>query len=117
MVSTASLSMDERVQRDVLDELHCDGQVKPTEIGVDVHDGIVTLTGTIADVRKRTPAIDAARRLYSVRGRVKKFEVKPANLRKRGETGNARSSVRASEWEVSAPQDRVKVRASDSVTE
>jgi hypothetical protein len=36
MVTKLELSADERVQRKVLEELHWDPEVKPTEIGVEV---------------------------------------------------------------------------------
>ena len=68
MVSTMALSADEKVQRDVLDELHWDPQVKPTDVGVEINDGIVTLTGTVSAYKKRRSAAEAALRVYGVRG-------------------------------------------------
>lgn len=113
MVSTMALSTDEKLQRDVLDELHWDRQVKPTDVGVEVNDGIVTLTGTVSEYKKRRSAAEAVLRVYGVRGLANDIEVQTPGLYKRGDTDIARAAVNAIEWDTSVPEQRVKVRVSD----
>ncbi len=113
MVSTMALSADEKVQRDVLDELHWDPRVKPTDVGVEINDGIVTLTGTVSDYKKRRSAAEAALRVYGVRGVANDIQVKMPNLHERSDTDIARSAAHAIEWDTTVPEQRVKVRASD----
>jgi BON domain len=46
--------------------MSCTGipQVKPTDVGVEINDGIVTLTGTVSDYKKRRSAVEAALRVH-----------------------------------------------------
>jgi osmotically-inducible protein OsmY len=45
--TTRLFKTDAEVQDDILDELHWDGRVQPTEVGVSVKEGVVTLSGHI----------------------------------------------------------------------
>lgn len=51
----------------MLNELACDTTVDAPEVGVQVHGGVVTLTGTIASYPKKLAAVDAAHRVRGVR--------------------------------------------------
>jgi osmotically-inducible protein OsmY len=114
MVKTMELSTDEKVQRDVLDELHWDFQVKPTDVGVEVNDSIVTLSGTVSNYKMRRAAADAALRVYGVRGLVNDVAVKTSSIYDRSDTDLARSAAQAIEWDTEVPEKgRVKVGASD----
>jgi osmotically-inducible protein OsmY len=44
---------DVRIRQDVLEELAWDPHVDDTEVGVEVDDGVVTLTGTVTSWAKR----------------------------------------------------------------
>jgi osmotically-inducible protein OsmY len=112
MVTMREMTMDERVQRDVLDELHWDSIVKPTEVGVEVNDGIVTLTGKVDSYHKRREAAEAALRVYGVRGVVNDVDVKttPHSPTDTEIAGMVADTLR---WDTSVPDDRVKVRVSD----
>ena len=58
---------DTQIHRDVLDELKWDSRVDETEVGIEIDDGVVTLTGTVAkNWGKRMAAEDAARRVIGV---------------------------------------------------
>jgi len=48
------IKTDAQIQHDVLDELKWDTRVKETDVGVEVNDGIVTLTGTVDSWTART---------------------------------------------------------------
>jgi osmotically-inducible protein OsmY len=114
MVSMTELSTDEKVQRDVLDELHWDPQVKPTDIGVELNGGVVTLTGTVTNYKERRAAAEAALRVYGVHGLVNDIVVKTPSVYLRSDTEIARVAAQAIEWDTTIPEDRVKVRVSDS---
>jgi osmotically-inducible protein OsmY len=112
MAMTIELSSDERVQRDVLDELHWDPEIDPTEFGVEVNDGVVTLIGKVDTYRERRAAEEAAMRVYGVKGVVN--ELRPATFPDRWtDSGIAHSVSQALEWNTSAPHDRVKVRVAN----
>jgi osmotically-inducible protein OsmY len=58
---------DAGIQQDVLDELDWDPQLEPNEVGVEVDDGVVTLTGTVDTYTKKSAAERAALRVQGVR--------------------------------------------------
>jgi osmotically-inducible protein OsmY len=109
MVMTTELSNDEKVQRDVLDELHWDALVKPTEVGVEVSEGVVTLTGTVDAYPKRREAAEAALRLYGVRGVVNNIKVETLPHAPT-DTDIAWKAAEAIEWDTRIPKGRVKIR-------
>ncbi len=75
MVTGTTALTDERIQRDVLEELKWEARVQPNEIGVAVKDGIVTLTGSVDAYSKKWAAEQAAHR---VRGRAEREEAERA---------------------------------------
>lgn len=64
------------IQRDTLDELAFDPEVEPTDIGVEVRDGVVTLTGTVANYAEKWAAERAAFRVDGVRALANEIVVK-----------------------------------------
>jgi osmotically-inducible protein OsmY len=58
---------DYEIQQDVLRELEWDSRVVVTEIGVVVHEGVVTLTGVVDSYLKKLAAEEAAHRVDRVR--------------------------------------------------
>lgn len=58
---------DVTIKEDVLDELAWDPQVDSTDVGVEVDDGVVTLTGTVDQSVTRQAAGRAALRVEGVR--------------------------------------------------
>ncbi|HUZ00628.1 MAG TPA: BON domain-containing protein [Thermomicrobiaceae bacterium] len=58
---------DREIQRDLLDELDRDPDVEVTDVGVEVDDGVVTLSGTVASEAIKAAARGAALRVAGVR--------------------------------------------------
>jgi len=99
---------DSRTQLAVLHELGRDGRVDETDIGVEVHDGIVTLTGTVDSYVKRLAAQEAAHRVPGVRDVANDVEVKiPGGLRKT-DTEIAHSVREALEAATHVPDWRIR---------
>lgn len=97
-----------------MSSMRCTGaQVDPTEVGVEVHGGIVTLTGSVISYKERRAAAEAALRVYGVRGLVNDIEVNTPSSHERNDTDIARTAVQAIGWDTAVPRDRVKVRCSD----
>jgi osmotically-inducible protein OsmY len=113
MIVTTELSADEKVQRDVLDEMHWDPQIEPTDVGVEVSEGVVTLTGVVPSHKMRRAASEAALRIYGVRGIVNHIEVKTPSSFQRTDTDIARSAAIAIGWDMIIPEGRVKVRVAN----
>ena len=47
---------DSMLQRNILDELRWDPAVSETDVGVEVNDGVVTLSGTVESYAKKLAA-------------------------------------------------------------
>jgi osmotically-inducible protein OsmY len=104
---------DKEIQQAVLRELEWEPQVRSTEIGVVVKDGIVTLTGGVDSYSKRFHAERAAKRVSGVKAVVNDLEVHLPTSSERTDEDIARAAVRALEDRVTVPRDRIKVTVSD----
>ncbi|HEY3230923.1 MAG TPA: BON domain-containing protein, partial [Roseiflexaceae bacterium] len=89
-------------------------QVRSTEIGVAVKDGIVTLAGAVDSYSKRYYAERAAKRVNGVKAVVNDLEVHLPTSSERTDEDIARAAVRALEDRITVPRDRIKVTVSDS---
>lgn len=72
----SSHKTDAQIQHDVLSELRWDSRIDETDVGVTVHGGIVTLTGTVASYPKKLAAKEAAHRVIGVRDVANDLEVR-----------------------------------------
>jgi osmotically-inducible protein OsmY len=69
---------DSQVQAEVLDELRRDQHVRASDVGVQVSDGVVTLTGILCSHAKKVAAAEAAHRVPGVLDVANAIEVRPA---------------------------------------
>ena len=100
---------DAQIQQDVLAELRWDARVQPTEVGVAVKDGVVTLTGWLDSYTKKWAAEQAARRVRGVKAVANDIEVRLPGSSERTDADIAAAAVRALEWDAMVPADKVKV--------
>lgn len=98
---------DARIQDDVLRELKWDQRVKETEVGVEVHDGVVTLTGTVDNWAKRRAAQDAAHRVKGVLDVANDIEVRWLGGEGESDTEIAQAVRHALVWDVFVPDDAI----------
>jgi osmotically-inducible protein OsmY len=106
------LYTDEEIQRDVLAELQWDARVRPTEIGVAVKDGIVTLTGWVDSYMKKLAAEEAAHRVHGVKAVVNDLEVYLPGSSERTDDDLAAAVLHALRWDANIPSDKVEVTVS-----
>ena len=92
------------LQRDVLDELAWEPSVSVTDIGVIVHDGIVTLTGSVENLPAKWGAEEAALRVSGVKAVANDIEVKLSTDNRRSDEDIARAASDALEWNVLLPK-------------
>lgn len=100
---------DKEIQQAVLRELEWEPQVRSTEIGVAVKDGIVTLTGFVDSYSKKYHAELAAQRVAGVKAVVNDLEVKLPSSSERTDEDIARSAVQALESRITVPKDKIKM--------
>jgi osmotically-inducible protein OsmY len=104
---------DPAIQRDVLRELDWDSRVEPTDVGVAVHDGVVTLTGTVGSYAERLAAQEAAHRVGGILDVANDLNVKLPSALARDDTDIARAVRRTLEWHVQVPHERIQSTVSD----
>ena len=106
---------DSQLQQDVLRELKWDTRVEESEIGVSVHEGVITLAGTVRTYSQRLAAQEAAHRVSGVLDVANEIEVKLPGDFKRDDTDIARAVRQALEWDVQVPDSRIQSTVSAGV--
>ena len=104
---------DNQIHHDVLEELKWDSRVDETEVGVEVDNGVVTLTGTVTSWAKRLAAQEAARRVIGVLDVANDIEIKIPGSAARTDTEIAQAVRRALEWDVFVPAEKISATVSD----
>jgi osmotically-inducible protein OsmY len=106
---------DSEIQQDVLRELKWDTRVEETEVGVEVSQGVVTLTGTVSSWAKKMAAQEAAHRVAGVLDVANDIQVKPPGSLGRTDTEIAQAVRRALEWDVFVPEQRIQSTVSSGI--
>jgi osmotically-inducible protein OsmY len=110
-----SSTTDVQIQDDVLRELEAEPHVDRTEIGVEVRDQVVTLTGTVTSWAKKLAAADAAHRAPGVRDVANDLVVKPVYSTGRTDSEIAAAIRHALMWDVFVPEDKIRTTVSNGV--
>jgi osmotically-inducible protein OsmY len=103
---------DTQIQADVIAELKWEPRVNPSEVGVIVKDGVVTLTGWVDSYTKRWAAEDAAHRVRGVKAVANDIEVRLTSTDERADPDVAKAVVRALEWDALVPIEKLDVTVS-----
>ena len=99
---------DSEIQEEVMNELRWDTRVDETDVGVEVHHGAVTLTGTAKSWAKKLAAQEAAHRVAGVLDVANDVKVKLPGTLQRDDTDIAQAVRRALEWNVLVPDARIR---------
>ncbi len=107
--SVMTIRTDEDVQSEVIDELKWDAQVRVTDIGVSVKNGIVTLSGQVDTYAKKWAAQDAAHRVRGVKAVANDIEVHVPTSAERTDTDLASSVFTTLTWDAMIPTDKLDI--------
>lgn len=100
-----------KLQHDVQEELEWEPSLDASKIGVAaIQSGVVTLTGTVATYVEKVSAERAAKRVSGVRAVANDIEVRPIGSMKRTDTDIAQAVLRALEWDIAIPDEKIKAR-------
>jgi osmotically-inducible protein OsmY len=114
-MATLAKKTDAEIQQNVLREFMWDTRVAPTDVGVQVDRGVVTLSGTVSSWGKRIAADEAAHRVWGVLDVANDIVVKVPGSEGRTDTEIARAIRTALEWDVFVPHARVQSTVSEGV--
>jgi osmotically-inducible protein OsmY len=112
-MTTAIMKTDSQIQADVLAELKWDSMVKQTDVGVQVHDGIVTLTGNVTSYAKKLAARNAAHRVHGVLDVADDLVVKIPTTWERTDEELAKAVRAALKWDVLVPDEHITTTVSN----
>ncbi|MTK01031.1 BON domain-containing protein [Micromonospora sp. CP22] len=113
MTTATATRSDDQIQRDVLDELAWDAQVRSTDIGVSVHAGVVSLTGGVDSAARKWAAVRGAQRVRGVRAVADNIEVRPVGPVDITDGDLALAASRALEWNSFVPAERLDLTVAD----
>lgn len=103
---------DSQIQTDVMNELKWEPKVSHEEIGVAVHNGIVTLSGEVPYYAEKLAAEKAAMRVRGVKGIAEEIKVRLKGPHKKSDTEIAEAVANALQWHVWTP-DNVMAKVED----
>lgn len=107
------MKTDMQLQRDVIEELAWQPNVREAEIGVAVRNGVVTLSGFVESYAQKYAAARAAERVHGVRAVADDLSVKLPKSFMRSDTDIAHAAVSALKWDVEVPDSRIQVLVDD----
>ncbi|MEV4483397.1 BON domain-containing protein [Micromonospora coxensis] len=107
--ATTVTRTDQDIQTDVLDELTWDPRVSPTEVGVTVTEGVVTLTGWVDSYAAKWAAERAAHRVARVRAVANDLTVRIGPSSERTDPEIASAAERALAWDAFVPVENLEV--------
>lgn len=104
---------DSEIKNQVMRELEWDTRVGWCKIGVEVMEGVVTLTGVVPSYAKKVAAQDAVHRINGVLDVANDVEVKPQGAFVRSDAEIALAVRHVLEWDALVPHERIKSTVSD----
>jgi osmotically-inducible protein OsmY len=104
------MKTDVQVKREVQEELDWDPAINATEVGVEVRDRVVTLSGHLSTYAEKLAAEKAVQRVAGVKAVVVELDVRLKSSDKRTDEDIAHTVRSILLWTVGVPEDKVKVQ-------
>ena len=108
-MKTTAIRSDEQLRKAVIDELERDPRFKGAEIGVEVDQGIVTLTGTVSTYSMVVAAADIAAQIEGTGGVANELTLLTSDLAHPSDTELASAVRQALERDVNTPDEKIEV--------
>ena len=103
------MKTDAQLQSDIMAELKWDPSFNATEIGVEVNNGVVTLSGHVDKYAEKWAAERAAQKVTGVKALAVELDVALPGASNRSDADIARTAENVLEWTTNWPKDHVKV--------
>ena len=107
------MKTDNQLKQDVNAELKWEPSIHAAEIGVEVKEGIVTLSGHVSSYTEKLNAERAAQRVLGVQAIAVELDVKLPGESKRDDADIARTAKNVLDWVSIIPLESVKVLVED----
>jgi osmotically-inducible protein OsmY len=109
LISRTFMKTDLQLQQDVITELKWQPSVNAADIGVGVHQGVVTLSGHVTNYAEKFAAEQATQRIAGVKALTINIDVTLLGLGARTDIDMARSAEDALRWVTRMPKDSTKI--------
>ncbi len=106
---------DSKIQKDVMDELKWEPLLNPSEIGVSVKNGIVTLSGEVDSYVKKIAAESATKRVLGVKAVAEDIQVILSPSLKKTDADIAAAVLNALKWNSLVQEDKIKIKVEDGI--
>lgn len=100
---------DRQLQKDILNELDWEPSVDASRIGVEVSDGVATLSGHVDSYTQKWAAERVAQRVAGIKSVAVELDVVVPGPHQRNDTEIATAAANAIDWNASIPKDTVKL--------
>lgn len=107
------MESDTKIYERIMGALKFASDIKSDDITVAVHDGIVTLAGSVGSYLEKRAAQRIVKKLIGVKGIANEIQVKISSIWKPNDSEIAKSIENALIWHSSVPNDSVKFTISD----
>jgi len=101
---------DHKLRQDVIDELDFEPSLDASHIAVGVHDGVVTLSGSVSSYAEKLVAERAAKRVFGLRAIAEEIEIRLASDKKTADDELAKRAADILRWRVGVPADRITIK-------
>lgn len=108
-MTTTMFKTDSQLRKDVIDEIESDWRFKAAELGVEVDQGIVTLTGTVSSYPKLIAAADIAAEVAGTKGVANELTVRTPGMTGPNDTELASAVRSALKWDIDVPDEKIEV--------
>jgi osmotically-inducible protein OsmY len=109
------MKTDKQLQKDVMAELSWEPSINAAHIGVEVEQGVVTLSGHVDNLTQKWTAERVVKRVGGVRAVAFDLEVNLADSDKRNDTDIALSAINTLDYASSIPKGMIHVTVEDGV--
>jgi osmotically-inducible protein OsmY len=106
---------DHKLRQDVIDELDFEPSLDASHIAVGVHDGVVTLTGSVSSYADKLAAERTVRSVFGVRAIAQEIEIRLPSDKKTGDDEIAKRAADILRWRVGGSGDRITIKVEKGV--
>jgi len=106
---------DQKLRQDVVEELDFEPSLDASHIAVGVHDGVVTLSGSVSSYADKLAAERTVRRVFGVRAIAQEIEIRLPSDKKTGDDEIAKRAADILRWRVGVPADRITIKVEKGV--
>jgi osmotically-inducible protein OsmY len=104
------MKSDAQIQKDVMAELNWRPILDAAQIGVSVHEGVVTLTGHVDTYSKKLAAEYAAKNVSGVKAVAEDIQVGPSPSYSKTDTEIAEAVLNALKWHTAVVENKIRIK-------